>query len=256
LAKKSSRTPTGLNLTPELPEVVSRDFNLFYTPQKEPEIAGLKEFTSALDNFINNGGTKAVLASEAEDKKINSAQAQQDYAQNKLAFKEAIKAGQIDATANPYYLEKYKELTLNSFASEFSSQLNKSYQDQKIVDDIRPNSFDNFYKSELGKFIKQKELGAFNPLDLEKGFFKETSAFRNQFENNHRTAQLAVFKEKFNERVKARIGAVIDQFKNYEDSAFAESGAGYNKYNLMSDSINALIGELIKTGQLQLVIMN
>jgi len=245
LAKKSSRTPTGLNLPPELPEVASRDINLFYTPQKEPEIAGLKEFTSSLDNFVNGGGTKAVLASEAEDKKINSAQAQQDYAQNKLAFKEAIKAGQIDATANPYYLEKYKELTLNSFASEFSSKLNKAYQDQKIVEDIRPNSFDNFYKDQLGKFIKERELGAFNPLDLEKGFFKETSGFRNQFENNHRTAQLTVFKEKFNDRVKARIGAVIDQFKNYEDSAFAESGSGYNKYNLMADSINALIAELI-----------
>ena len=245
MAKKSSRTPTGLNLTPELPEVASRDFNLFYTPQKEPEIAGLKEFTSALDNFVSGGGTKAVLASEAEDKKINSAQAQQDYAQNKLAFKEAIKAGQIAATANPYYLEKYKELTLNSFASEFSSKLNKAYQDQKIVEDIRPNSFDNFYKDQLGKFIKERELGAFNPLDLEKGFFKETSGFRNQFENNHRTAQLTVFKEKFNDRVKARIGAVIDQFKNYEDSAFAESGSGYNKYNLMADSINALIAELI-----------
>ena len=245
MAKKSSRTPTGLNLTPELPEVASRDFNLFYTPQKEPEIAGLKEFTSSLDNFVNGGGTKAVLASEAEDKKINSAKAQQDYAQNKLAFKEAIKAGQIDATANPYYLEKYKELTLNSFASEFSSKLNKAYQDQKIVEDIRPNSFDNFYKDQLGKFIKERELGAFNPLDLEKGFFKETSGFRNQFENNHRTAQLTVFKEKFNDRVKARIGAVIDQFKNYEDSAFAESGSGYNKYNLMADSINALIAELI-----------
>ena len=245
MAKKSSRTPTGLNLTPELPEVLSRDFNLFYTPQKEPEIAGLKEFTSALDNFVSGGGTKAVLASEAEDKKINSAQAQQDYVQNKLAFKDAIKAGQIEPTANPYYLEKYKELTLNSFASEFSSKLNKAYQDQKIVEDIRPNSFDNFYKDQLGKFIKERELGAFNPLDLEKGFFKETSGFRNQFENNHRTAQLTVFKEKFNDRVKARIGAVIDQFKNYEDSAFAESGAGYNKYNLMSDSINVLIAELI-----------
>ena len=115
MAKKSSRTPTGLNLTPELPEVLSRDFNLFYTPQKEPEIAGLKEFTSALDNFVNSGGTKAVLASEAQDKKINSAQAQQDYVQNKLAFKEAIKAGQIEATANPYYLEKYKELTNNDY---------------------------------------------------------------------------------------------------------------------------------------------
>jgi len=245
LAKKSSRTPTGLNLTPELPEVASRDFNLFYTPQKEPEIAGLKEFTSSLDNFVNGGGTKAVLASEAEDKKINSAQAQQDYAQNKLAFKEAIKAGQIDATANPYYLEKYKELTLNSYASEFTSVLGKAYKDQKIIDDITPNSFDNFYKNQLGKFIKDKQLGGFNPLDLEKGFFKETSSFRNQFENNHRSAQLKVFEEKFNDRVKARIGAVIDQFKDYEDSAFAESGAGYNKYNLMADSINALIAELI-----------
>ena len=245
MAKKSSRTPTGLNLTPELPEVLSRDFNLFYTPQKEPEIAGLKEFTSALDNFVNSGGTKAVLASEAQDKKINSAQAQQDYVQNKLAFKEAIKAGQIEATANPYYLEKYKELTLNSFASEFTSKLNKAYQDQKVVDDIRPNSFDNFYKNELGKFIKERELGAFNPLDLEKGFFKETSGFRNQFENNHRTAQLTVFKEKFNNRVIAKIGAVIDQFKNLDDNEFTETTAGYNKYNLMADSINALISELI-----------
>ena len=102
MAKKSSRTPTGLNLTPELPEVVSRDFNLFYTPQKEPEVAGLKEFTSALDNFVNTGGTKAVLASETEDKKVNSAQAQQDYLQNKLAFKDALKEGKIEPTANPY----------------------------------------------------------------------------------------------------------------------------------------------------------
>ena len=39
MAKKSQRSPIGLNLTPELPEVVSRDFNLFYTPQKEPEVA-------------------------------------------------------------------------------------------------------------------------------------------------------------------------------------------------------------------------
>jgi hypothetical protein len=245
VAKKSSRTPIGLNLTPELPEVASRDFNLFYPQQKEPEIAGLKEFTSALDNFINSGGTKAVLESEAEDKKINSAQAQQDYLQNKLAFKDAIKAGQIDVTANPYYLEKYKELTLNSYASEFSSQLNKAYQDQKLVEDIRPNSFDNFYKNELGKFIKQKELGAFNPLDLEKGFFKETSAFRNQFENNHRSAQLTIFKEKFKDRVKSQIGGIIEKYKNLENNVFSGTDAGYNKYNLMADEMNKSIADII-----------
>ena len=37
------KTPT-LDLTPELPEVVSRDFNLFYRPEAEPEIAGMKDF--------------------------------------------------------------------------------------------------------------------------------------------------------------------------------------------------------------------
>ena len=36
MAKK--RTTPELNLTPELPEVVSRDFNLFFKPDPEPEL--------------------------------------------------------------------------------------------------------------------------------------------------------------------------------------------------------------------------
>jgi hypothetical protein len=79
MPKKSERSPVGLNLTPELPQVVSRDFNLFYTPQKEPEVAGLKEFTSALDNFVNNGGTKATLLAEQEQKTVNSVEAEKAY---------------------------------------------------------------------------------------------------------------------------------------------------------------------------------
>ena len=68
MAKK--RTTPELNLTPELPEVVSRDFNLFFKPDAEPEIAGLKEFTRSLDNFVNDAGTKLVLGEELEQKKI------------------------------------------------------------------------------------------------------------------------------------------------------------------------------------------
>jgi len=245
MPKKSERSPVGLNLTPELPQVVSRDFNLFYTPQKEPEVAGLKEFTSALDNFVNNGGTKAVLLTEGEEKKLNVSQANQDYLQNKLDFKDAITQGKIDATANPYYLEKYKELTLNSYASEFSDKLGEAYRSQDVVNDIRAGSFEQFYKNELGNFIKTKQLGYFNPLDLEKGFFKETSAYRNQLENNHRQAQLKLFKEKFEERVSDRIGTIINQFKNIDNDALAGTQNGYDKYNLMGDSINALVKELI-----------
>ena len=245
MPKKSERTPTGLNLTPELPEVVSRDFNLFYTPQKEPEIAGLKEFTSALDNFVNNGGTKAVLMSEEETKKINTAQAQQDYLNNQLGFKEAIKAGKIDATANPYYLEKYKELTLNSFASEFASKAGQAYADQNVLNDITPNSFDNFYKNEMAKFIKEKGLSTFQPLDLEKGFFKETSNFRGTLENNHRQQQLKLFKEKFTEKVSDKVGSIVEKFKNIDNDALAGTQSGYDKFNLMADSMNVLVKELI-----------
>ncbi len=245
MAKKSSRTPTGLNLTPELPEVASRDFNLFYTPQKEPEVAGLKEFTSSLENFIQGGGTKAVLLSEGEEKKINVAKANQDYLENKLAFKDAVTQGKIDATANPYYLEKYKELTLNSFATQFADKIGEAYRSQDIVNDIRAGSFDTFYKSELSNYIKEKQLGYFNPIDLEKGFFKETSAYRNQLENNHRQSQLKLFKEKFEEKVSDRIGTIINQFKNIDNDALAGTQNGYDKYNLMGDSINALVKELI-----------
>ena len=39
-----------------------------------------------------------------------------EYNENKGKFRDAVKNGEIDKTANPYYLEKYKELTLNSFA--------------------------------------------------------------------------------------------------------------------------------------------
>ena len=245
MPKKSERNPIGLNLTPELPQVVSRDFNLFYTPQKEPEIAGLKEFTSSLENFVQGGGTKAVLLAEGEEKKLNVSQANQDYLQNKLDFKDAITQGKIDATANPYYLEKYKELTLNSYASEFSDKLGEAYRSQDVVNDIRAGSFEQFYKNELGNFIKTKQLGYFNPLDLEKGFFKETSSYRNQLENNHRQAQLKLFKEKFEEKVSDRIGTIINQFKNIDNDALAGTQNGYDKYNLMGDSINALVKDLI-----------
>jgi len=180
-----------------------------------------------------------------ETKKINTAQAQQDYLNNQLGFKEAIKAGKIDATANPYYLEKYKELTLNSFASEFASKAGQAYADQNVLNDITPNSFDNFYKNEMAKFIKEKGLSTFQPLDLEKGFFKETSNFRNTLENNHRQQQLKLFKEKFTEKVSDKVGSIVEKFKNIDNDALAGTQSGYDKFNLMADSMNVLVKELI-----------
>ena len=77
------RIKPELNLQPELPQVLSEDFILFYKPNAETEIAGLKEFTASLDNFISDAGTKIVLSKELKQKEVNSAQAEKDFIENK-----------------------------------------------------------------------------------------------------------------------------------------------------------------------------
>lgn len=215
MPKKSERSPVGLNLTPELPQVVSRDFNLFYTPQSEPLPAGVKEFASALDNFVNNGGTKATLLAEQEQKTVNSVEAEKAYNENKLAFHDAIKEGKITPDANPYYLNKYKELTLKSFANEFRDTLDRQYVESDIVNDINAGSFDKWYKSVITNFVKEKNISQFDALSLEKSFFTETSKARNQLENEHRQSQLKIFNEKFDEMLVNNLyGSIEDKKKD------------------------------------------
>ena len=211
-----ARKTPKLDLTPELPDVVSRDFNLFYRPEAEPEVAGLKEFTASLDNFVNGAGSSMVIGSLVKEKKENSAKAVQDFAENKMKFKEAVKAGKIDKTANPFYLDKYKELSLNEYASEFNDRLIKKYGDLNVINDINEGGFDNFYQDTLKEFITEKNLGVFNPIDLEEGFFKETSNYRASLEAQHKQSQLELFKKKFNEKVKNRVVGIVSKYKNYE----------------------------------------
>ena len=244
MAKK--RNTPNLDLTPELTEVRSRDFNMFYRPQQEPEVAGLKEFTASLDNFVNGAGSSMVIVSEMREKKENVAQAVQDYAENKKKFKEAVKSGTIDKTANPYYLEKYKELSLNEYASEFNDTLVKAYGDLDVKNNIQEGGFDNFYQNQLKKFIKDKGLGTFQALELENGFFKETSNYRASLEAQHKQTQLELFKKKFDEKVTNRVVGIILKHKDYEADPTTDDGEpSTNKFQLIANEINKEIGALI-----------
>ena len=243
MAKK--RTTPELNLTPELPEVVSRDFNLFFKPDPEPEIAGLKEFTRSLDNFVNDAGTKIVIGKELEQKNINVAQAQKDYIENKKKFRDAVKDGEIDETANPYYIEKYKELTLNEMANKFSDSLNKNYVDKKVLNDLRDGAFDTFYKSELDAFIKENNLGFFTPMELESGFFSETSSYRNILENRHKQNQLTKFKEDFKDKTNSRIYGILESAKDFDnDEFYDDDGSGTTRLNFLKNKLNKEIGSI------------
>ena len=82
MAKRERRNPE-LNLVPEEQKVLSTDFNLFYVPQEQPLPAGLKEFTSSLDSFVNGGLQKASLGAEVKMKKSERAKALKEYTENK-----------------------------------------------------------------------------------------------------------------------------------------------------------------------------
>jgi len=246
MATKNTRQVTNLNLTPELPQVTSRDFNLFYTPQKEPDIAGLKELTTALDSFINGAGAKAEIAGEMQQKQVNSAQAELDYNTNKKAFADKVKAGEIPLQANPYYIEKYKDLTLKSYASEFSTLLSAEYSDKGIAKYPDPTTFDNFYTDTLKKFVTDKGLSSFNPIELEKSFFQETSKFRNQLENINRQSQIEKFKENFDIKMNKVILTSIDKHKNFGNSPVDDPNV--DKFQLIGNEINNQLSDLKSFG--------
>ena len=116
---KRRNTPE-LNLTPELPEVRSSDFNLFYKPEVEPLPAGLETFAKSLDAFVNDGLVDAYVLNEKKKKKEGEAQAEKDFKSgkessesdseikaNKTSFFNLSNKGKLPKEANPYYLKKF-----------------------------------------------------------------------------------------------------------------------------------------------------
>jgi len=218
LFSSKKRTTPELNLKPEQRIVLSSDFNLFYKPEEEPLPAGLQEFTTAMDNFVNDAGTGLVIASEKKQKKEESAKAIEDHAKLKMKFRDAVKSGKITEQANPYYIEKFKQLSLNEYSTEFIDRVNKRYGELGVINDITEGAFTKFYKKELDKFITEKQLDFFEATELEQGFFKETSAQRAILENNHRQSQLKLFKDKFDDKLGSRVYGIISGFKDIDQN--------------------------------------
>ncbi len=218
-SSKGRKTPS-LDLKNEELQVLSTDFNLFFKPQKEPEVAGMEEFITSLDNFNKGAGKSMVLASEYKEKEENEAKARKDWELNKKKFRDAVKEGTIDKTGNPYYLDMYKELTLNEYANKFADKLNESYGTKGLENDLRDGAFSFWYKTEMEAFIKENDLGYFSATELENGFFKETSSNRAILENNHRQTQLKLFKKKFDDKVINQTYGILSKYKLFNNDKF------------------------------------
>jgi len=97
-----ARKKTTLNLTPELPEVRSTDFNLFYKPDVAPRDTSIDVFTQAIDRFVNQAGTAMVINAEKKEKELSEAEATELFNKNRSDFNDAVKRGEIPKEANPY----------------------------------------------------------------------------------------------------------------------------------------------------------
>jgi len=210
-----ARKKTELNLQAELPEVRSTDFNLFYKPDVAPRDKSIDIFTRSIDNFVNNAGTAIVLSAERKEKELNEAEAIEQFNKNRRGFNDAVKRGEIPKEANPYFQEKYKELTLNKKANEFKANIYRRYAEQNVLDNPDPQAFDKFYSDELKAFITENNLGVFDALQLEKGFFSETSKTRNSLFNTHVQSQMSKIGEDYKLGFKETIQGKFD--KNFSN---------------------------------------
>ena len=211
------RKKTELNLQAELPEVRSTDFNLFYKPEIAPRDKSIDIFTKSIDNFVNNAGTAMVLNAEKKEKEVSEAEAIEQFNKNRSGFNDAVKRGEIPKEANPYFQEKYKELTLNKKAKEFQAEIYRKYAEKNVLDNPDPNAFDKFYNDELKNFLTENNLGVFDALQLEKGFFSETSKTRNSLFNTHVNSQMSKIGEDYKNNFKESIQGKFDKNRSNEE---------------------------------------
>lgn len=212
----SKRQAPQLGLTPELPQVLSSDFNLFYKPDVAPQDKSVDVLIKSLDNFVRDAGTKGVLVSEGREKKEEEGKAVEMFNNNKLEFDKLVKDGTIPKEANPYFIDKYKELTLNKKADEFKARVYQEYAKKNVLENPDPNAFEKFYKDELKGFITQNGLGMYDAIALEKGFFQKTSVTKNSLFSTHVSSQLSKIGEDYKTNFKEGVQSLFDPTKPIE----------------------------------------
>ena len=213
------RETPKLDLTPELTEPNSEDFNLFYKPETKPLPAGLEIFAQSLNRFVNDGLVDAYVVGEKKKKKTGEAEATKLFNEveaNKRAFKKQSDIGKIPKEANPYFIDKYKELELNAKADQFKARIYREYANKQVAENTLPNAFQDFYKNELKLYIGENQLGSYDAVELENGFFKKTSAAKAQLFNTHVQGQMGKISEQYKTNFTNNIQGMFDSSKSFE----------------------------------------
>ena len=227
-----AKTPT-LDLSPEVSQVVSRDFNLFFKPEQAPEDTSVDVFAKELVSFNNNVVNPNVINAEVKEKKVNEAEAVKAYNENRMNFNKAVEANKLPAEINPYFIDKYKGLELNDQAQKFKSHLYNKYGELGVKDNTNPEAFSNFYKDTLKEYLKNNQLGSYSPELLNDNFFKKTDGIREQLNSVHLGQQLSEVQAGYKKKA---INKIQGFFENDGESDFYK-----RKGKELSDDIKSMV---------------
>ena len=241
-----TRLPT-LDITPELPQVVSQDLNWFYKPEAEPVSDTYGDLAKTLDNFAKGALTKMAVADEIELQQEGEAKAKSDtakieYDEGIKTFAEYAKKNNISNNANPYYITEMKNLYLQNKAGQFQTFLNTEYAKNNIKDRAinEPNVFNDFYGETLKKFIIDNNLNAFDPVVMNENFFKKTDGYRNSLSASHNQNILNNADVMFQKEIATNFTTTIQEHYGKKNGYDAIATAYTNKiktmFNITGDS--------------------
>ena len=242
MAKKPVDPNPEFNQMPEM-TIETVDYNMFYKPQTADVSSGLKELAKSLQSVVpsltNYAITEEIKSSEKEKNKAIA-----DYNSNKNAFAQLVKTGKIPEGANPHYFNKMMELDLTNKARQFKNEFDEFTSQNSLEENLTPDAWNEVYETKLKEFFEREKIGNYDQVAQAKAFFNQTSAFRNEREQQHMAKRMAFIKQNTqNNAIKNYSGifieaqadgldnkALFDIIKN-ETKSFMELGTSGERAN-------------------------
>ena len=193
MARKPVDPNPEFNQMPEM-TIETVDYNMFYKPQTADVSSGLKELSKSLASIVpsltNYTITEEIKLSEKEKNKAIA-----DYNSNKDAFAQLVKNGKIPEGANPHYFNKMMELDLTNKARQFKNEFDEFTSQNSLEENLTPDAWNEVYETKLKEFFEREKIGNYDQVAQAKAFFNQTSAFRNEREQQHMAKRMAFIKQ-------------------------------------------------------------
>ena len=197
------------NQMPEM-TIETVDYNMFYKPDAKPVSSGLVQLSKSLASLVpsltNYAITEEIKQSEKEKNKAIA-----DYNSNKNAFKQLVKSGKIPEGANPHYFNKMMELDLTNKARQFKNEFDLFASENKLEENLTPDAWNEAYETKLKEFFEREKISNYDQIAQSKAFFNQTSAFRNEREQQFMAKRMAfIQKNTQNNAIKNYAGMFIE----------------------------------------------